>query len=151
MCDCFNLFCWSSIYIMGLVLEWIKNNGGSAAMETLNKQKSSVIYDIINGSNGFYAWVSDHLWGWFSDDETFLGTSDTVNHQWWSRPAVWLWMSLTEGLSDGVTPFFIIFQIKSPSRNLYVIQTDILSAAWKEEIVMIARHTCSKTGSLPSI
>ncbi|KAG7221372.1 hypothetical protein INR49_017248 [Caranx melampygus] len=46
-----------SIYIMGLVLEWIKNNGGSAAMETLNKQKSSMIYDIINGSNGFYASV----------------------------------------------------------------------------------------------
>ncbi|TMS03817.1 Phosphoserine aminotransferase [Larimichthys crocea] len=44
-----------SIYIMGLVLEWIKNNGGSAAMETLNKQKSSMIYDIIDTSNGFYA------------------------------------------------------------------------------------------------
>ncbi|XP_068452367.1 phosphoserine aminotransferase [Clinocottus analis] len=43
-----------SIYIMGLVLEWIKNKGGSAAMETLNKQKSSMIYDLINSSNGFY-------------------------------------------------------------------------------------------------
>ncbi|CAL8345728.1 unnamed protein product [Lota lota] len=43
-----------SIYIMGLVLEWIKNNGGTAAMETLNKQKSSMIYDIISASNGFY-------------------------------------------------------------------------------------------------
>ncbi|XP_071777012.1 phosphoserine aminotransferase [Centroberyx gerrardi] len=43
-----------SIYIMGLVLEWIKNNGGTAAMETLNKQKSSMIYDIVDGSNGFY-------------------------------------------------------------------------------------------------
>ncbi|XP_035496312.2 phosphoserine aminotransferase [Scophthalmus maximus] len=43
-----------SIYIMGLVLEWIKNNGGSAAMETLNKQKSSIIYDIINASKGFF-------------------------------------------------------------------------------------------------
>uniref|UniRef100_A0A3Q3IFB0 phosphoserine transaminase n=1 Tax=Monopterus albus TaxID=43700 RepID=A0A3Q3IFB0_MONAL len=43
-----------SIYIMALVLDWIKNNGGSAAMERLNKQKSSMIYDIINASNGFY-------------------------------------------------------------------------------------------------
>ncbi|XP_061837817.1 phosphoserine aminotransferase isoform X1 [Nerophis lumbriciformis] len=43
-----------SIYIMCLVLEWIKNNGGSAAMEALNKQKSTIIYDIINPSNGFY-------------------------------------------------------------------------------------------------
>lgn len=44
-----------SIYIMGLVLEWIKNNGGSQKMETLNKQKSTLIYDLINASNGFYA------------------------------------------------------------------------------------------------
>uniref|UniRef100_A0A1A8G081 Phosphoserine aminotransferase n=1 Tax=Nothobranchius korthausae TaxID=1143690 RepID=A0A1A8G081_9TELE len=43
-----------SIYITCLVLEWIKNNGGSAAMETLNKQKSSLIYDIIDSSDGFY-------------------------------------------------------------------------------------------------
>ena len=39
---------------MGLVLEWIKNNGGGAAMERLNKQKSSTIYDIIDASNAFY-------------------------------------------------------------------------------------------------
>ncbi|XP_066567201.1 phosphoserine aminotransferase [Amia ocellicauda] len=43
-----------SIYIMGLVLEWIKNNGGTDAMEKLNREKSSLIYDIINESNGFY-------------------------------------------------------------------------------------------------
>ncbi|XP_074526609.1 phosphoserine aminotransferase [Halichoeres trimaculatus] len=43
-----------SIYVMGLVLEWIKNNGGSAAMEKLNKQKSAMIYDIISASNGFF-------------------------------------------------------------------------------------------------
>ena len=46
---------------MALVLEWIKNNGGSAAMETLNKQKSAMIYDIINASNGFYEWVSQNV------------------------------------------------------------------------------------------
>ncbi|XP_076843215.1 phosphoserine aminotransferase isoform X2 [Brachyhypopomus gauderio] len=43
-----------SIYIMKLVLEWIKGNGGAEAMEILNRQKSSLIYDIINISNGFY-------------------------------------------------------------------------------------------------
>uniref|UniRef100_A0A3P8VFZ5 Phosphoserine aminotransferase n=2 Tax=Cynoglossus semilaevis TaxID=244447 RepID=A0A3P8VFZ5_CYNSE len=43
-----------SIYIMGLVLEWIKSNGGGAAMESLNQQKSLLIYDVINSSNGFY-------------------------------------------------------------------------------------------------
>ncbi|CAG08613.1 unnamed protein product, partial [Tetraodon nigroviridis] len=39
---------------MGLVMEWIKSCGGSAAMETLNRKKSSIIYDVINASNGFY-------------------------------------------------------------------------------------------------
>ncbi|XP_061529434.1 phosphoserine aminotransferase [Phyllopteryx taeniolatus] len=43
-----------SIYIMCLVLEWIKNNGGVAAMDALNKRKSDLIYDIINSSDGFY-------------------------------------------------------------------------------------------------
>ncbi|KAM4878479.1 phosphoserine aminotransferase isoform 2-T2 [Sylvia borin] len=44
-----------SIYIMGLVLEWIKNNGGAAAMNKLSLIKSQMIYDIIDKSNGFYA------------------------------------------------------------------------------------------------
>ncbi|KAK1176062.1 phosphoserine aminotransferase [Acipenser oxyrinchus oxyrinchus] len=43
-----------SIYIMGLVLEWIKNNGSAEAMEKLNITKSKLIYDLINESNGFY-------------------------------------------------------------------------------------------------
>uniref|UniRef100_G3X3R2 Phosphoserine aminotransferase n=1 Tax=Sarcophilus harrisii TaxID=9305 RepID=G3X3R2_SARHA len=43
-----------SIYIMGLVLEWIKNNGGAAAMEELSQIKSQMIYDIIDESQGFY-------------------------------------------------------------------------------------------------
>uniref|UniRef100_A0A672UA80 Phosphoserine aminotransferase n=1 Tax=Strigops habroptila TaxID=2489341 RepID=A0A672UA80_STRHB len=42
------------IYIMGLVLEWIKNNGGAAAMDKLSLIKSQMIYDIIDKSNGFY-------------------------------------------------------------------------------------------------
>nr|XP_056704965.1 phosphoserine aminotransferase [Euleptes europaea] len=43
-----------SIYIMGLVLEWIKNNGGVAAMDKLSQTKSQMIYDIIDNSSGFY-------------------------------------------------------------------------------------------------
>ncbi|XP_067424839.1 phosphoserine aminotransferase [Emydura macquarii macquarii] len=43
-----------SIYIMSLVLEWIKNNGGAAAMDKLSFIKSQMIYDIIDKSNGFY-------------------------------------------------------------------------------------------------
>ncbi|XP_027001514.1 phosphoserine aminotransferase isoform X2 [Tachysurus fulvidraco] len=44
-----------SIYIGKLVLEWLKDNGGTDVMYQLNKQKSSMIYDIINNSNGFYS------------------------------------------------------------------------------------------------
>ncbi|XP_043403158.1 phosphoserine aminotransferase isoform X1 [Chelonia mydas] len=43
-----------SIYIMSLVLEWIKNNGGAAAMDKLSSVKSQMIYDIIDKSNGVY-------------------------------------------------------------------------------------------------
>ncbi|XP_075454920.1 phosphoserine aminotransferase [Ascaphus truei] len=43
-----------SIYIMGLVLEWIKNNGGAASMEKLSIIKSEMIYNIIDQSNGFF-------------------------------------------------------------------------------------------------
>uniref|UniRef100_A0A2I3GT97 Phosphoserine aminotransferase n=1 Tax=Nomascus leucogenys TaxID=61853 RepID=A0A2I3GT97_NOMLE len=43
-----------SIYVMGLVLEWIKNNGGVAAMEKLSSIKSQMIYEIIDNSQGFY-------------------------------------------------------------------------------------------------
>lgn len=52
-----------SIYIMCLVLEWIKKNGGAAAMEALNKRKSNLVYDVINSSDGFYVYVFSHaLW-----------------------------------------------------------------------------------------
>ncbi|KAG8455272.1 hypothetical protein GDO86_001466 [Hymenochirus boettgeri] len=43
-----------SIYIMGLVLEWIKNNGGAASMEKLSSIKSDIIYSSIDQSNGLY-------------------------------------------------------------------------------------------------
>uniref|UniRef100_A0A8I5U0D8 Phosphoserine aminotransferase n=1 Tax=Pongo abelii TaxID=9601 RepID=A0A8I5U0D8_PONAB len=43
-----------SIYLTGLVLEWIKNNGGAAAMEKLSSIKSQMIYEIIDDSQGFY-------------------------------------------------------------------------------------------------
>ena len=43
-----------SIYVMGLVLEWIKNNGGAVAIEKLSSIKSQMIYEIIDNSQGFY-------------------------------------------------------------------------------------------------
>lgn len=46
---CFN------IWVMGLVLQWIQKNGGLEAMNAFSKEKSNLIYDVIDKSNGFYA------------------------------------------------------------------------------------------------
>ncbi|TDG00503.1 3-phosphoserine/phosphohydroxythreonine transaminase [Paenibacillus piri] len=43
-----------SIYMMNLVLKWIKKNGGAAAMERQSIEKSKLIYDAIDTSGGFY-------------------------------------------------------------------------------------------------
>ncbi|QJD87632.1 3-phosphoserine/phosphohydroxythreonine transaminase [Cohnella herbarum] len=43
-----------AIYMMNEVLKWIKANGGAAGMEARNSEKAGLIYDAIDGSNGFY-------------------------------------------------------------------------------------------------
>uniref|UniRef100_H2ZHN0 phosphoserine transaminase n=1 Tax=Ciona savignyi TaxID=51511 RepID=H2ZHN0_CIOSA len=43
-----------SIYLTGLVLQWIKNTGGVTAMSRKCAAKSQLIYSVINNSNGFY-------------------------------------------------------------------------------------------------
>ena len=43
-----------SIYMVKLMLEWVKAQGGAAAMEQRNRQKAALLYDIIDASNGFY-------------------------------------------------------------------------------------------------
>ncbi|XP_078093241.1 phosphoserine aminotransferase-like [Mustelus asterias] len=43
-----------SIYIMHLVLDWIKSNGGLEAMEHNSVAKSKELYDVIEDSNEFY-------------------------------------------------------------------------------------------------
>ncbi|XP_064411386.1 phosphoserine aminotransferase-like [Latimeria chalumnae] len=50
----YNIPPFFSIYIMDLVLQWVKNSGGVEAMKKLNVAKSKVIYDAIEESNGFY-------------------------------------------------------------------------------------------------
>ena len=42
------------IYLMGLVLEWIKEQGGLTAITRRNEEKAALIYDAIDASNGFY-------------------------------------------------------------------------------------------------
>lgn len=43
-----------SIYMMGLVLSWIKEMGGIEGIAKNNRDKAALIYDVIDASNGFY-------------------------------------------------------------------------------------------------
>ncbi|MHB8124985.1 MAG: 3-phosphoserine/phosphohydroxythreonine transaminase [Desulfitobacteriaceae bacterium] len=43
-----------SVYMVNLVLQWIKNNGGLAAMEKRNAEKAALIYNVIDNSGGYY-------------------------------------------------------------------------------------------------
>lgn len=48
-----------SVYMVNLVLKWIKRNGGLAAMERRNRDKAKLIYDAIDQSGGFYEGMVD--------------------------------------------------------------------------------------------
>jgi phosphoserine aminotransferase len=43
-----------SVYILRLVLNWVKEKGGLKAIGELNKKKAALIYDVIDASEGFY-------------------------------------------------------------------------------------------------
>jgi phosphoserine aminotransferase len=42
------------VYILLETFRWLEARGGLAAMERINDQKAKLIYDAIDGSNGFY-------------------------------------------------------------------------------------------------
>jgi len=42
-----------SIYMMGLVLEWMKAQGGLPAIEAANRDKAAVFYDYLDSSSNF--------------------------------------------------------------------------------------------------
>lgn len=48
-----------SVYMVNLVLKWIRDNGGLTAMEKRNREKTSLIYKAIDQSGGFYRGVVD--------------------------------------------------------------------------------------------
>ena len=48
-----------AIYILGLVLEWVKERGGVAAVEQENRKKARLLYDAIDASEGFYRGVAE--------------------------------------------------------------------------------------------
>ena len=41
------------IYIMKLVLEWIKEQGGVAAIQKINEKKAKILYDFLDSSKMF--------------------------------------------------------------------------------------------------
>ncbi|MBN9288725.1 MAG: phosphoserine transaminase [Gammaproteobacteria bacterium 39-13] len=45
------VFCW---YVLGLVLKWVKKQGNCETLANACKQKSTLIYDVIDNSNNFY-------------------------------------------------------------------------------------------------
>ncbi len=47
-----------AIYLMGLTFKWLLANGGLEAVEQRNEEKAAIIYDAIDGSNGYYGAVA---------------------------------------------------------------------------------------------
>lgn len=47
------------IYIINLVCDWLKENGGLDEMEKKNQEKASLLYDAIDASDGFYKGHAD--------------------------------------------------------------------------------------------
>ncbi|HEX9019108.1 MAG TPA: phosphoserine transaminase, partial [Anaerolineaceae bacterium] len=43
-----------AIYMVGLVMKWLKDLGGLPAIEQINKQKAGMVYNVIDQSGGFY-------------------------------------------------------------------------------------------------
>ena len=42
------------IYILSLIMKWIKTKGGIEALQKLNEEKAKILYDAIDNSDGFY-------------------------------------------------------------------------------------------------
>ena len=52
------------IYFMGLVFDWVKRQGGVAALQKINERKAAILYDFLDQSELFRGTVrSNLLWG----------------------------------------------------------------------------------------
>lgn len=47
------------IYMIGLVCEWLKDQGGVAAIQKRNDEKAALLYEFIDSSDGFYSGHAD--------------------------------------------------------------------------------------------
>ncbi len=51
----FNTPCSFGIYVTGLVCKWLQEEiGGLEKMAAINESKAKMLYDVVDGSNGFY-------------------------------------------------------------------------------------------------
>ncbi|MFC5702862.1 3-phosphoserine/phosphohydroxythreonine transaminase [Cohnella faecalis] len=50
-----------AIYMMKLMLEWAKNQGGVTALEKRNAYKAALLYEVIDSSGGFYEGIVEKL------------------------------------------------------------------------------------------
>jgi phosphoserine aminotransferase len=48
------------IYLISLVCEWLRGQGGLAAMETKNDEKAATLYNAIDASDGYYTGHAAH-------------------------------------------------------------------------------------------
>lgn len=51
-----------SVYVVGLVLEWIESLGGVSGIQKRNDAKAKLLYDTIEGSGGFYRCPVEGSW-----------------------------------------------------------------------------------------
>ena len=47
------------IYLISLVCEWLRKQGGVTAVETKNQEKAAILYDAIDSSDGYYTGHAD--------------------------------------------------------------------------------------------
>ena len=50
-----------AIYMIGLVCDWLKGEGGVAAMESRNAEKAAILYEAIDSSDGYYTGYADRV------------------------------------------------------------------------------------------
>ena len=43
-----------NVYVFGLVLKWVEAQGGLEAIDSRNRAKAAILYDVIDNSQGFY-------------------------------------------------------------------------------------------------
>lgn len=52
--NCWNTIPTFNVEVVGIVMEWILENGGIHEMERISIAKSDLVYDMVDGSNGFF-------------------------------------------------------------------------------------------------